>query len=111
MLKYFYCLVNPPVGCIVDGWVDHWCSDVSLLWRKPNRNAAAFLHNLRNDQFLHRGLHTSLRHRSFLPQLTLPRATDALKYYSAPSYYTTKAPEYYTTTYASPAYYREAPKY
>jgi hypothetical protein len=46
-----------PVGCcILDGWVDCWCSDVSLVWRKPNRNAAAFLHNLRNDQLLYRGL-------------------------------------------------------
>jgi hypothetical protein len=42
--------------CIVDGWVDRWFSDVSLVWRKHNRNAAAFLHNLRNDQFLHRCL-------------------------------------------------------
>ncbi len=39
-----------PVGCcIADGWVDHWCTDLYLVWRKPNRNAAAFLHNLRND--------------------------------------------------------------
>ncbi|XP_046631879.1 uncharacterized protein LOC124311431 [Daphnia pulicaria] len=42
--------------CIVDGWVNRWCSDVSLVWRKPNCNAATFLHNLRNDQFLHQGL-------------------------------------------------------
>jgi hypothetical protein len=53
-----------PVGCcIVDGWVDCWCSDVSLVWRKPNRNAAAFLLNLRNDQFLHRCLQV-LHHQS-----------------------------------------------
>jgi hypothetical protein len=47
-----------PFGCcIVDGWVDRWCSEVSLVRRKPKRNAAAaFLHNLDNDQFLHRGL-------------------------------------------------------
>jgi len=35
------------------------------------------------------------------------------RYYSAPSYYTTEAPVYYTTTYApAPVYYAtEAPKY
>ncbi|XP_046653241.1 uncharacterized protein LOC124343801 [Daphnia pulicaria] len=46
------------VCCIVDGWVDHWCTDVFLVWRIPNRNAAALLpkSNLRNDQLLHRGL-------------------------------------------------------
>jgi hypothetical protein len=31
-------------------------------------------------------------------------------YTEAPKYYTTKAPEYYTTTYAAPTYYTEAPK-
>ncbi|XP_045032037.1 uncharacterized protein LOC123474189 [Daphnia magna] len=31
-------------------------------------------------------------------------------YTEAPKYYTTKAPEYYTTTYAAPSYYTEAPK-
>ncbi|XP_046631996.1 uncharacterized protein LOC124311511 [Daphnia pulicaria] len=46
------------VCCIVDGWVDHWCTDVFLVGRVPNRNTAALLpkSNLRNDQFLHRGL-------------------------------------------------------
>ncbi|KAK4027960.1 hypothetical protein OUZ56_017100 [Daphnia magna] len=32
-------------------------------------------------------------------------------YTEAPKYYTTKAPEYFTTTYAAPSYYTEAPKY
>ncbi|KZS09242.1 Uncharacterized protein APZ42_026586 [Daphnia magna] len=44
---------------------------------------------------------------------------DAPQYYNTASYYTTKVPEYYamekaeyyTTTYAAPAYYTEAPKY
>ncbi|XP_046646148.1 uncharacterized protein LOC124336399 isoform X2 [Daphnia pulicaria] len=49
--------------CIVDGWVDHWCTDVFLLWRILNRTATALLHNnnLRNDQLLHRG-HQVLHH-------------------------------------------------
>jgi hypothetical protein len=37
--------------------------------------------------------------------------TDTPKYYSAPSYYTTKATEYYMTRHAAPSYYTEAPKY
>ncbi len=42
--------------CIVDGWVDGWCSDVSWIRRIPNRNATALLHNnIRNDQLLHWG--------------------------------------------------------
>jgi hypothetical protein len=62
MFPFIYCLVNYGVVlllgvvAIVDGWVDCWCSDVSLVWRKPNRNAAAFLLNLSNDQFMHRCL-------------------------------------------------------
>ncbi len=36
---------------------------------------------------------------------------DALKCYSAPSYYTTKATDYYMTTHAALSYYTEAPKY
>jgi hypothetical protein len=82
MFEFVYRLVNKvsyTVGCcIVDGWVDNWCTDVSWVWRKPNRNAAAALlpkNNLRNDQLLHRGLQFLLRHRSFTTQLTLPRAT------------------------------------
>ncbi|EFX84786.1 hypothetical protein DAPPUDRAFT_238134 [Daphnia pulex] len=40
--------------CIFDGLVDHWCTDVSLLWGTPKRNAAALLHdnNIRNSRLL-----------------------------------------------------------
>jgi hypothetical protein len=51
---------------------------------------------------------TSPRNPSITPLLTLLRPTTPKpKHYSAPSYYTTKASEYYTTTYASPTYYKE----
>jgi hypothetical protein len=61
MFKFIYCLDIYGVVLLlcllfVDWWVDRWCSDASLVRRKPNRNAGFFLHNLRNDQFLHRGL-------------------------------------------------------
>jgi hypothetical protein len=55
-----------------------------------------------------------------LPSTTQPRhpsyyaptySTEAAKFSTAPSYYTTKAPEFYITTFASPVYYREALKY
>ncbi len=73
-----------PVGCcIVDGWVDRWCTDVSSVWRKPNRNAADFLHNY----------------------ATTSACTEVFKYY------TIKAPEFYTTTYAAPSHYADALKY
>ncbi len=70
--------------CIVDGWVDHWCTDVFLVWRIPNRNTAALL-----------------------PQsnATTSPCTEVYKYY------TTKAPEFYTTTYADPSHYTDALKY
>ncbi|XP_046444625.1 uncharacterized protein LOC124194462 [Daphnia pulex] len=79
--------VSYAVGCcIVDGWVDHWCTDVSWVWRIPNRNAAALLpkSNLRNDQL---------------------NCTEVSKYY------TPKAPEFCTTTYAAPSHYTDVLKY
>jgi hypothetical protein len=42
------------VGCwIVDGWVDHWCTDVSWVWWIPNRNAGVLPHNniIRNNRY------------------------------------------------------------
>ncbi|EFX83308.1 hypothetical protein DAPPUDRAFT_240061 [Daphnia pulex] len=71
--------------CIVDGWVDRWCTDVSWVWRKPNRNAAALL----------------------------PKATYATTSYCTEvfKYYNTKGPEFYTTTYAAPSHYTDALKY
>ncbi|XP_046632605.1 probable LIM domain-containing serine/threonine-protein kinase DDB_G0286997 [Daphnia pulicaria] len=57
-----------------------------------------------------RPLSTTLpRHLSIIPLLTLLRpATPKLRTIdSIPSYYTTKAPEYYTTPYASPTYYKD----
>jgi hypothetical protein len=54
MFKFISCLDNYGVVLLLDFVsFDHWCTDVYLVWRKPNRNAGAFLHNLRNDQFLH----------------------------------------------------------
>ncbi len=41
--------------CSVDGWVGHWCIDVSWVWRITNCYAATLLHNIRHDQLLHRG--------------------------------------------------------
>jgi hypothetical protein len=114
--------------CIVDGWVDHWCTEVSWVWRMPNRNAAALLHNnnIRNNQLLyHQGS------RVFQgPEYTtiydapscyteVPKYNSALSYITrepeyyteAPKYYITKAPEFYTSMYAAPAYYTESPNY
>ncbi len=53
-----YIIIIIIVCWIIDGWVDHWCTDVFLVWLLPNRNAAALLlkSNLSNDQLLHRGL-------------------------------------------------------
>ncbi len=48
------------VGCwIVECCIDHWCVDVSWVWRVWNHNAGVWLHdnnNIRNDQLLHWGL-------------------------------------------------------
>jgi hypothetical protein len=63
--------------------VDRWCTDVSSVWRKPNRNAADFLHNY----------------------ATTSACTEVF------NYYTIKAPEFYTTTYAAPSHYADALKY
>ncbi len=47
----------------------------------------------------------------------MPQATTELHYrrawvlHKTSKHYTIKAPEYYTTTYAAPAYYTEAPNY
>ena len=71
--------------CIVDGWIDHWCIDLlGMAGIKPQRCRL-----------------TTQQHTQTL--VTTPRP----KYYSSPSY-TTKAPEYYLTAYAAPAYYTEA---
>ncbi|EFX74547.1 hypothetical protein DAPPUDRAFT_251731 [Daphnia pulex] len=48
--------------------------------------------------------------------LSYTTTTEADKYYAAPTYYTAAAPSYYasvyyTTTYATPSYYTEAPMY
>jgi hypothetical protein len=67
MFKCIYCLVNYGVVLLL-GVVSLMAGSttgvlMSLVWWKPNRNAAAFLHNLRNDQFLHRSLQV-LHHKS-----------------------------------------------
>ncbi|EFX71224.1 hypothetical protein DAPPUDRAFT_327425 [Daphnia pulex] len=40
---------------IVEGWVDHWCTHVSWVWRIPKQHAAALLHNdnIRTHRLLH----------------------------------------------------------
>jgi hypothetical protein len=50
MFKFISFLVNHGV---VDGWVDHWYTDVSWVWRIPNRNAAALLlnNNIRSNRY------------------------------------------------------------
>jgi hypothetical protein len=62
MLKLFFCPVNCAVVLLLGvksllGWVDHWCIDVSCVWRVANRHTAFLLHNnnIRNDELLHRG--------------------------------------------------------
>ncbi|EFX77716.1 hypothetical protein DAPPUDRAFT_105916 [Daphnia pulex] len=112
-----------PVGCcIVDGWVDRWCSDVSLVWWKPNCNAAAFFYTTYattsscTELLHHQDDGAGLR---MLPHPTTPRlpgitlfsatiCTDFPKYYSVPSCYT-KAPADYSTK--TVKYYPEAAKY
>ncbi|EFX84787.1 hypothetical protein DAPPUDRAFT_238135 [Daphnia pulex] len=72
-------------------------TDVSLVWRKPNRNAAASLHD--ND----------IRNSRKAPEYYTSKAPE---YYTskAPEYYTSKAPEYYTSK--APEYYTsKAPEY
>jgi hypothetical protein len=61
--------------------VDHWCTDVSLVWRRPNRN----------DQFLTEVFqyYTTKAPEFYTITYAAPsHYTDALKYYSVPSYYT-----------------------
>jgi hypothetical protein len=77
MFKFVNCLVNCGVVLLlcVDGWVDHWCTDVSLRWRIP-----------------------------VVPTTPPPYYTTTTTYATTSSctevfkYYTTKAPEFYTTT-------------
>ncbi|XP_046445913.1 uncharacterized protein LOC124195517 [Daphnia pulex] len=40
---------------IVEGWVDHWCTHVSWVWRIPKHHAVALLHNdnIRTNRLLH----------------------------------------------------------
>ncbi len=114
-IQIVYRLVNcrlAAVGCILDGWVDHWCTQVSRVWWIPNRNSAVLLHNnnMRNNRILqHQGigvLHDyvcwpSLLHRGsqvLLRSLLLHRGSSLLrhqsgrilhrKYYFTPKYYT-----------------------
>ncbi|EFX83473.1 hypothetical protein DAPPUDRAFT_240108 [Daphnia pulex] len=73
-------------------------SDVSLVWWKPNCNAAAFFYttyattNSCTEVFK---CYTTKAPEFYTTTYAAPRLyyTDALKYYSAPSYYTTKATE------------------
>jgi hypothetical protein len=90
------------------------------VWRIPNRNAAALLHNnsIRNYQLLDRQGTRVLHHTLWCYKLL----HEALKFNFAPSYinkefdyytvvckyYTTQVLESYTTTYSTPAYYTEA---
>jgi hypothetical protein len=85
-------------------WVDHWFTDVSWVWRMPNRNAAALLlnnNNIRNNRFLHHqgGIDDWwVLHQNSWCQTCY---TESPKYNSAPSYIT-REPEYYTE---APHYY------
>jgi hypothetical protein len=90
MFEFVYYIVNKASYavrcCIVDWWVDHWCTDVSWEWRIPNHNVTAY-------------------------NTTSTYVTTCCYITETPKYYTTKAPEYYTTTYAAPAHYTEASNY
>jgi hypothetical protein len=90
-----------PVGCcIVDGWVDRWCSDVSLVWRNqtampPPSYITWATASSCADVFKY---YTTKPRKFYTTTYAAPsHYTDALKYYSAPSYYTTKATECYIT--------------
>jgi hypothetical protein len=73
-----------PVGCcIIDGWVDRWCSDVSLVCENQ----------------------TATPSPSYTTYATTSACTEVFKYY------TIKAPEFYTTTYAASSHYTDALKY
>ncbi|XP_046441842.1 uncharacterized protein LOC124192527 [Daphnia pulex] len=115
MFKFISCLDNwrlAPVGfCIVDGWIDHWCTDVSVVFRKLNRNAAAFLTYATTSSCTEVfKYYTTEAPEFYTTTYAAPgHYTDALKYYSAPSYYTTKATDYYMTMHAVPSDYTEAP--
>jgi hypothetical protein len=83
MFKLFNCLVNYGVVLLLVvvscGWVDDWCTDVSWVWRLPNRNAAALLrnNNIRNDHLLHQGtgvLHDLVCRSPKLRSIILPLA-------------------------------------
>ncbi|EFX80416.1 hypothetical protein DAPPUDRAFT_318602 [Daphnia pulex] len=104
------CLVKHGV---VDGWVDH-CTDVSWVWRIPNRNANALLlnNNIGNNRYY------ITKAPGYYPEapVTTPTPvtfstktgeyyTEAPKYYSAPIYTAkTETVEHY----AAPTYYTEA---
>jgi hypothetical protein len=93
---------------ICDGLVDHWCTDVSLMWRKPNRNSSPYfttttyatavyyhqgtgvLHHQGTGVLHHQG--TGVLHH----QGTGVIHHQAPEYYSVPIYYT-DAPAYYAT--------------
>ncbi|EFX88860.1 hypothetical protein DAPPUDRAFT_234196 [Daphnia pulex] len=62
---------------------------------KPQRHRGTALlpkSNLRNDQFLHFKYYTTKAQEFYSTTYAAPsHYTDAMKFYSAPSYYTTKA--------------------
>ncbi|EFX84845.1 hypothetical protein DAPPUDRAFT_238258 [Daphnia pulex] len=92
-----------PVGCCI---VDGSTTGVPMspgVWRMPNRNAAALLHN---NIIATTGYYTT-KYNSALSYIT----TEPEYYTEVPKYYISKAPEYYTTLYAAPAYYTDAPVY
>ncbi len=79
------------------------CNDVFWVCWLPNRSAAALLHNEVNIRNIYYYAEAT---KNYTTELSAPAYyTDALKYYSAPSYnqtgapvYYTKATEYFTTT-------------
>ncbi|EFX85138.1 hypothetical protein DAPPUDRAFT_238160 [Daphnia pulex] len=93
-------------------WVDHWCTDVFLVWRLPNRNAAAFPKATYATTSYCTKVYKYYTTKAPEFYTTISAApnhyTDVLKYYSAPSYYTTKATDCYTVAPAD--YYTEAAK-
>jgi hypothetical protein len=115
-----FCIVNYGVVgavwyCIIDGCVVHECTDVPWVSWIVNLNTLALLHNnnMRNNRLLHHQGSSVLQQNLWCPELLhrAPKYKSALSHFIKESEYYTKAPKYFTTTYAAPSFYTEALNY
>ncbi|EFX71572.1 hypothetical protein DAPPUDRAFT_255601 [Daphnia pulex] len=101
---------------MVDGWCDHWCTDVSCAWLITSLNsermlyhAASLLNNNVKTYLLQLWVVLLLGVVSLMAGATtgVPMSSEYCGYQTAtpPPYYTTKS------TYAISTYYTESPKY